>query len=237
MIKFSNVYRSAQEEIMDDFEFQGKEMQDVLADLRRINRYLGGNKITINGIEQLLQDVPGTEPLTILDVGCGDGEMLRKCADHFNTKRPNISFIGIDANPMIISEAIASSSSYSNISFKTADVLNSDFLPVAHDIVLFTLFLHHFEEDEITALLQKFNTKARFGLVINDLERNRLAFVLFKIVSTLFSLSKTAKNDGLISIAKGFKRRELQPFSAKITGKHRVKWKWAFRFQWIVKNI
>ena len=82
MPHYSSKYRSSEIEIMDDFNLQGKEMQGVLTDLKTVSTLLGGANITVNGIKKLLENFDKETPVTIVDLGCGDGEMLRKCA-HF----------------------------------------------------------------------------------------------------------------------------------------------------------
>ena len=90
MITFSNKYRSGQTEIMDDLDFQGVEMKNLLKDLKVVNKWLGGNTITIDGIKKLLQNHSKAEKVTILDIGCGDGELLRKCTDFGNQNKKNL---------------------------------------------------------------------------------------------------------------------------------------------------
>ena len=80
MIAFSSKYRSAENEIMDDFDLQGEPMKDLLTDLKRVNKWLGGNAVTLRGLDKLLANHPRNEAVTLLDIGCGDGEMLRQCA-------------------------------------------------------------------------------------------------------------------------------------------------------------
>lgn len=233
MISFSSKYRSAQSEIMDDFKFQGKEMELLLTDLKRVNKWLGGNKVTISGIRQLLKKIDHDRKITILDIGCGDGELLRICSRKF----PKFEFIGLDANEHIIHEARKRSEGYDNIRFIKADIFSEEIKNIPFDIALCTLFLHHFKDKEIEKILRTIYVQASIGLVVNDLERSKLAFVLFKIVSTLLRLTKTAKNDGLVSIARAFKRAELNAFSKEIEAHHRIKWMWAFRYRWVIEKI
>lgn len=222
---------------MDDFEFQGTEMEILLNDLKWVNKWLGGNKVTLTGIRRLLKSVNNKNSITILDLGCGDGELLRVCSDVLKFHNVKVKYIGLDANQYIIEEAIKRSKGYRDITFGRMDVFSEEFKELEYDIVLCTLFLHHFKNSDIENLLKNTMAKAKVGVVVNDLERNRLAFVLFKIVSTLFVRTKSARNDGLISIARAFKKDELIAFSEKIKGKHRIRWKWAFRYQWIIQRI
>ena len=237
MITFSNKYRSAQVEIMDDLDFQGEEMKNLLKDLKTVNKWLGGNNITIAGLQILLKNHPKNDSLTLLDIGCGDGEVLRTCSDFGNKNNFNFKCIGLDFNENIIVVARNQSHNYPNISFEKVDVFLDEELIPNCDIALCTLFLHHFSNEKIEKLLTILLNKANIGLIINDLQRSKRAFNLFKIVSKLFLRTKTANHDGLVSIARGFKKSELESISKKIPNQQsEIHWRWAFRYQWILKK-
>lgn len=237
MITFSSKYRSKQLEIMDDLNFKGSEMNNLLDDLRIVNKWLGGNNITIDGLQKLLKSSNKKEKITILDVGCGDGELLRKCADFASQHNYNFEMIGLDFNENILRVAETQSINYPNIKFQKVDVFLDENLIPNCDIALCTLFLHHFSNEKIENLLKTLIEKTTIGLIVNDLERNKYAFNLFKIASNLFLKTKTARHDGLVSVARGFKREELQEISKKIPHQRsQIYWRWAYRYQWILKK-
>jgi hypothetical protein len=235
MISYSSKYRTDQTEIMDDFNLQGDEMQELLTDLKRVNKMLGGNAITLNGIDQLLEGRLTNNTITILDIGCGDGEMLRQCAQWMKKKGRNVHLIGLDANAHILKEAVNRSEEIKNTTFKVVNVFAEKEILPEFDIALCTLFLHHFKESQIEDLLNRLTRKAKMGVVINDLHRSFWALWLFRLYGLLFLKSRIARHDGLVSVARGFKRRELKRISEKIKGVHQLKWKWAFRYQWIIR--
>ena len=73
------------------------------------------------------------------------------------------------------------------------------------------------------------------GVVINDLQRSKLAYYLFKGFSAIFIRTAMARRDGLISIGSGFTREELQDFAKDLPMvQHRIRWKWAFRYVWVM---
>ncbi|HPE84060.1 MAG TPA: methyltransferase domain-containing protein [Aequorivita sp.] len=237
MITFSNKYRSHQAEIMDNLDFQGEEMKNLLSDLKYVNKWLGGNKVTLDGIEKLLLGNSKKESITILDIGCGDGEMLRNCVKYAENNNLKLKCIGVDFNKNILEYAENQSRDFPNIKFQKVDVFLDEELIPNCDIAICTLFLHHFNEERISELLYTLLKKSNNGLVINDLQRSRMAFNLFKILSKLFLKTKTAKYDGLVSIARGFKKSELEHISKKIPNqKSEIHWRWAFRYQWIIKK-
>jgi 2-polyprenyl-3-methyl-5-hydroxy-6-metoxy-1,4-benzoquinol methylase len=185
----------------------------------------------------LLKNHPKEEKITILDVGCGDGEMLRKCAAYAEKYNYKFELIGIDFNENILEFAKNQSLKYSNIKFEKVDVFLEEELIPNCDIALCTLVLHHFKDEKIEQLLKTLLLKSNIGLVVNDLQRNKMAFNLFKLFSAIFLKTKTAKNDGLVSVARGFKKEELEVISKKIPNqKSSINWRWAYRYQWILKK-
>lgn len=105
MIEFSSKYRTKQVEIIDDLNLSGEELKELLTDLKKVNKWLGGNRITISGINKILANSSKKEEITILDIGCGDGEMLRKISRFGAKKGFNFNLLGVDANEFIISVA------------------------------------------------------------------------------------------------------------------------------------
>ena len=237
MITFSSKYRSTQDEIMDDFNLQGEEMETLLTDLKNVNKWLGGNEITISGISKLLNDTSTKETITILDVGCGDGELLRVVSEYVVKRGFKVIGIGMDFNEHILNEARIRSEKFPNLSYIKKDVFTENLEDSTYDIALCTLFLHHFSNDKIVELLTKLTNSAQVGVVVNDLQRSRLAFNLFKIVGGLLLKTKIARHDGLVSIARGFRRKDLQELSRRIpSSESLITWRWAFRYQWILKH-
>lgn len=237
MIYFSALKRSTQPEIMDNFTLQGPEMKNLLTDLQRVNKWLGGNAITVQGVKSLLANTNKKQPIRILDIGCGDGEMLRQCACFGVSEGYQLQLIGIDANAFILEEAQQRSKEYENITFLQMDVFSEALSEITFDIGLCTLFLHHFSGSDIEIMLQKLQSKATLGLVVNDLQRNRLAFWLFALFSRIFLKTKIARYDGLVSVASGFRKKELIKLSEAIKNtESTICWKWAFRYQWILKK-
>lgn len=231
-------YRTNEPEIMDDFSLEGEELRDALDKIAKINQLLGGNKLTLNGLKNLLSQNNKTQSITIVDVGCGNGDMLRKIADYGSENGYNFNLIGVDANAFTVNHAIKLSANYKNISYLCEDIFIMDFEKLNCDVFLCTLTLHHFKDNEIVQLLRTFKENSNLGMVINDLQRSATAYRLFQLLCVTFQLNSMSREDGLVSILRGFKKQELIAFSEKLNFKnYTIQWKWAFRYQWIIRNI
>ncbi|RZJ83714.1 MAG: methyltransferase, partial [Chryseobacterium sp.] len=117
-------------------------------------------------------------------------------------------------------------------------IFTPEFETMRYDIALCTLTLHHFSDEEILQIMATFNRNAAIGVVVNDLHRSKAAYRLFALICKVFSLNKMSREDGLVSILRGFRKGELEQFSKKLgLKKYSIHWRWAFRYQWIISNI
>lgn len=220
---------------MDDFSMKGELLRDTLDKLGNINKWLGGNQVTLSGIKQLLKDQSKDKIYTIIDLGCGHGDILRLVANFGRKKGYKLQLIGVDANQDTIDYANELSVDYPELSFKKCDIFSEEFQNLEYDIALATLFLHHFKTIEIEQLLKQLSNKTKLGLVINDLHRSEIAYGLFKLLSLVIS-NRMIIEDGLTSILRAFKRKDLETISKKLNLESEIHWKWAFRYQWLIKK-
>jgi 2-polyprenyl-3-methyl-5-hydroxy-6-metoxy-1,4-benzoquinol methylase len=230
--------RSTAAEIMDDFDMEGEVLKETLQKIAQINRLLGGNRITVDGVLSLIKEIPPGRQVSIADMGCGNGDMLRELADVAKKRKLNFRLTGIDANAATIAFAKDLSGSYPDIQYYCHDIMDPEFSKERYDIILGTLTLHHFTESAIISLLTRFRQQARIGIVINDLQRSALAYRLFGLLCTLFNWNSMVRTDGRVSILRGFKKSELKHLSSLLQiDRYSLEWKWAFRYQWIIKNL
>ncbi|GAA4271512.1 methyltransferase domain-containing protein [Aquimarina gracilis] len=229
-------HRSQEKELMDSLSIAENELKIALTDISRVNTMLGGNSITINAIRKLIKKSSKNE-FVILDLGCGDGEMLRNIAKSFRKQKRKVKLIGIDLNGQSLEYAKELSVNFPEITFYKQDILEVDKEKFGCDIIVCTLTLHHLTCEEIKKVLLKSVKLASIGIVINDLQRSALAYYLFRLFSFFFIKGYIAKNDGLVSIKRGFTKRELIGYATTIKlKKYHIDWKWAFRYRWIIKT-
>ena len=231
-------YRSTQKEIMDDFSMEGELLQRTLDQIAWINQWLGGNSVTINGLKKLWKDSPLAQEITIVDLGCGNGDMLRVIAKLAKKKGRKVKLIGIDANNFTINYARKQSIDYPEISYIQTFIPSDTFSNLTYDVILSTLFFHHFSDEEILACLAEITSKAKIGVVVNDLHRNQWAVFLFRLL-TIFIPNPMVREDGVTSILRGFKRSELMAYIRQLAvmKNSEIRWKWAFRYQWIIRTL
>lgn len=226
--------RSGQTEIMDNLQGTGPDWHQALRELKVINRYLGGNRLTIQGIKQLIESSSTRkQPLEIADIGCGGGDMLQLMADWGRAKGIPLRLYGVDANPHIIAYARENTRAYPEISYLVADIFSEEFSRRRFDIVSCCLFTHHFTDEQLVRMLRSLRKQSRLGLVINDLHRHPLAYYSIKLLTRLASRSYMVKHDAPVSVLRAFSRQDWNRILRKAgIRKFSVRWKWAFR--WMV---
>lgn len=230
-------HRSTDPERMDDLLCRGDVVHQTLRELDVINRLLGGNAVTLAGLGHLLRHQPAARTLTVADIGCGSGTLLRQMALWARRKGQKIHFTGYDANPHIAAYAKNQTRAYPEIEIRAANVFDVDFTTRQFDIITATLVLHHFSDAELVDLLRRFGQQARVGVVINDLHRHWLAYHAIALLTRLFSRSSMVQFDAPLSVARSFRKKEWQRLLAQAgIGNYRLRWRWAFRWQIVIKN-
>ncbi len=223
---------------MDDLEFDGEVLGKTLDEIEFINKWLGGNAVTLDAVKRVikvrqLQD--SDISITISDLGCGGGEMLSLIYKWAQSENIKVNLTGIDANDYVVNHAAKKVPFHNCISFKKYNVLEEAFRKESFDISTCTLFCHHFENDVLIDFLKQLKNQTRFAIIINDIHRHWFAYYSIKYLTGLFSRSYMVKYDAQLSVLRAFKKNELELLISKAGfSKFEIRWKWAFRFQVIL---
>lgn len=210
-------------ELMDDPFVPEEEVHRALSELDIINTYLGGLSTTGKGLRKLVGKIH-SEPVTILDIGAGGSRQFGY-----------LDGIAAKVTSLDISQNICRYRRERNPSetILCGDARTFDFEESSFDIVHVSLFLHHFMEEDIRALLGKFLRIAKSGVIINDLQRSGFALAGISLLTKLFSQSDLVRHDGPLSVRRGFKKAELTQLCQTLpTSSWSIEWSWAFR--WLV---
>src|SRR5690606_40570553 len=119
-------YRSTAVEAMDDFNLGGAVLEEALDKISHINRFLGGNRVTLQALDQVLKPLAGTGPIRIADYGCGNGDMLRVIAGWGRSKGFDFQLTGLDANGYSVQHAARRSAKHPGIRYQCLDFLAAD---------------------------------------------------------------------------------------------------------------
>jgi SAM-dependent methyltransferase len=200
-------YRSDEKELLDESNINRGLLYKNLRELDILNRTTGGHSISLKGIKQLITD--HDKIYHVVDLGCGSGDALKAIANWARLNNYSVRLTGVDMNDDAIDYLKIHCANYPEISGITADYqdyLNENELI---DIVHCSLFCHHLKDDELLRLFIYFRQYVKTGFIINDLQRHCLAYYSAWVFTRLLNGTELAKNDGPISVLRGFKSGEF----------------------------
>ncbi|HNX77152.1 MAG TPA: methyltransferase domain-containing protein [Candidatus Rifleibacterium sp.] len=197
--------RSTEKEFMDDPEFKGVDLTESFRFIKITNMLGGGRLAVINCISKALQDASSQREISVLDVGCGIGDMGRAITGWGERHDRNISYTGLEKSGYILDEARRQNKS-NNIRFISGDLFAND-LPEA-DLVMISMVLHHLDEADVICAIKNLAAKARIALIISELERSLPPYLICRFLS-LAMKNSSAVHDALLSVRKGFKACEM----------------------------
>lgn len=189
--------RSLADEQMDAADLPADVYARVLADLDRVNRVTLAARPTLGFLDRAVSG-----PFRLLDVGYGDGGMLRQVADWAKRRGIACTLVGIDLNPR--SEAVAQARTDPAMAI---DYRTGDYAALAHepwDIIISSLVTHHMDDAERLAFLRFMEDQARMGWFVNDLHRHGFAWHGYPLLARLLRVHSIVRQDGQLSIARSF---------------------------------
>jgi SAM-dependent methyltransferase len=204
--------RAIAEEQMDAPDLDAEIFRDVVGDLAQANTVTLAGRPTLAFLRRTAAAAPGRS-LRILDVGFGDGDMLRRI--HRWAKRRGVAaeLTGVDLNPRSEAAARAHTPPGTPIRWITGDYAGLAAEP--WDCVISSLVAHHMTHAELVAFLAWMDRHARLGWLINDLHRHGFAHWGYPILARLFGWHRIVREDGTLSIARSYRPAEWPPILAE----------------------
>ncbi|MBV9994206.1 MAG: methyltransferase domain-containing protein [Caulobacteraceae bacterium] len=201
--------RSREPEMMDAPDVTAEAFAACLADLAKVNTVTRARPPTLRWLARATRNLPREAPFTIVDVGCGEGDMLRAVRKWAVRAGLQARLIGIDLNPRSEPAAKAATDPAEAIDYLTGDVF--DYAPEAPiDFVISSLVTHHMGDAEVVRFLRWMEATTRRGWFVNDLHRHPAAFYGFMALSSLAGWHPFVRHDGPVSVARAFRRQDWE---------------------------
>jgi hypothetical protein len=203
--------RSREAELMDGADYTAEELIENLADLRRVNRYLGGRRALTRHLFPMIQTVwaTGLRRVRLLDVGAGSADIPARIVSWARRRGIEVELVALDLNEVVALEASRQTAGYPEIKVVRADAMNLPFEDRSFDFALASLFLHHLESRQAARLIENFARVARVAFIINDLRRHPVAYYSIKLLSRIFTRNRLVRNDSAVSVLRGFTERDI----------------------------
>lgn len=205
---FDRSRRSAQTEILDG-AVSTADLAGILRDLARFNGVMQGHRPVLKWLDRAVKDIPREQALTLLDIGCGYGDLLRAIREWATQNGRSLRLIGIDLSGQVIEVARSVTPDADGIEYHAADIFA--FTPTGPiDFVVTSLVTHHLSDDLIERFLRWMETTAMRGWVIYDLQRHIVPFYFIALAGPVLRLHPVVVYDGRISVARSLTRSEWE---------------------------
>jgi 2-polyprenyl-3-methyl-5-hydroxy-6-metoxy-1,4-benzoquinol methylase len=217
-------HRVRDEEQMDDPSLDPRVYDEVLQGLGRVNRWTLAARPTLSF---LARAVRGREGFSLLDVGSGEGGMLRTIAGWARRRGLEARLAGIDLNPKSEVTARASTPAGMPIVFRTGDYRELG----RFDFVISSLVAHHMTDRQLLDFLRWMEANSDRGWFVNDLHRHRAAYLGYPLLAALLRVHRIVREDGRLSIARSFRPDDWRTILAEagLTEGARVRRHFPFR--------
>lgn len=221
--------RSHQAELMDIEPVSDADLARCLRDLARVNTVSLGYRPTLRWLDQA---AAGRDRISVLDIGCGQGDMLRKISAWGRQRGIATDLLGIDLNPATIRAAQAATPDSHGIRFEVCNLFDipKDRHP---DIIISALFAHHLSDAELVRFVRWMEQTAQLGWFINDLHRHPVSAYGLALIFALWPVHRFVRHDGPVSVRRAFHRTDLAQVSrAAGLSPADVDIRWWFPFRW-----
>jgi hypothetical protein len=210
------------------------ELAAALAQLRFINRRLGGYSTTRRALDDLVARVGRPDAgWTVLDVGGGSGDAAPSMLAWGRARGLAVDVTVVDRDERTAVEAARRLASTPGARARRADLFEVP--SKSFDVVHASLFLHHFDGDDAARALRRMAEIARVGVVVNDLRRGALPWTLIRWLTGAFSRNRLVVYDAPLSVARAFAADDW-PRLGDAAGLDLVARRtWAFR--WAVNGV
>lgn len=209
LICFVFVTRSNQLERIDTGDYTPEEYERFLREIRLVNRYAGDNRALG---KTLLREIKNSklQSFSVLDIGAGSGELLRTISRFSSGRERRAALFGLELNARSARAIREESVNYAGIEAVRGDALRLPFADDAFDYAICSLFTHHFTDENIALILKEMSRVARRRIFVIDLHRHRVAYFLYQLFCRAFRISPLVREDGSLSILRGFLPGELE---------------------------
>jgi ubiquinone/menaquinone biosynthesis C-methylase UbiE len=210
-------------ELMDRPQPVTHELEGDLANLRSFNRWFGSHRLIRHFLRLWLRP---NGKARVLDIATGSGDIPRLIVDHARRQNVLVQIDAIDQQESTIEIARGLSAAYPEINFYCADLFEWNLSPglkldglkpssFPYDMVLCSLALHHFSNDDAVRVLQKIRDLSAARILVADLRRARwLSCAVYFVTATIYRDEMT-KTDARLSAARAFSFLEMRKLAER----------------------
>jgi 2-polyprenyl-3-methyl-5-hydroxy-6-metoxy-1,4-benzoquinol methylase len=195
----------AELEMMDRPQPVAAELERDLLNLRRFNRYFGSYRLILRFVRHWVRP---EDHLRIVDLATGSGDIPRLVVDLARKIGATVKIDALDRQPATLEIAQKLSTEYPEISYLEENIL--EWRPAErYDMVLCTLVLHHFSEQDAVGVLRRCRELSQGFVLVSDLRRGFLLQAGVYVLTALVFREPMTRYDARLSAERAFSFAEL----------------------------
>jgi 2-polyprenyl-3-methyl-5-hydroxy-6-metoxy-1,4-benzoquinol methylase len=203
-------------EMMDRPQSVSAELERDLERIRQLNHWFGSYRLVLGFMRRWLR--PGAR-VRIVDLATGSGDIPRLVADYARKIGAQIEIDALDRQPATLEVATKLSTNYPEIYYRETDILGWDSVGT-YDVVLCTLALHHFSDEDAVSVLQRCRELSRKFVLVSDLRRGFLLQTGVYLLTTLIFREPMTRYDARLSAARAFSFTEMRDLAVRAGWEH-----------------
>lgn len=195
-------------ERMDEPDCELSTLRNTYEQFESINKLLGGwSKIYRSWIRPALRKKNGEA--SILDIGCGGGDIIRSLTTMTRGDSLDVAFTGIDPDLRAIDFSREKNlDPYTNFFARSSgDLVETG---QTFTVVISNHLLHHLDDQELLTVCRDAEKLATDLIIFSDIERSDIGYGCFRAVAPLFFKNSFIAEDGALSIRRSYRANELQ---------------------------
>ncbi len=208
-----NLPRTVSAETLDHLPANDPAARRSRRDLVRVHRVMGTRGIVARGWQALWPPQRRGIPLRVLELGAGDGTLMLAVARQLAPSFPRVELTLLDRQDIVSPDTLAAYAALGwEVTVEVTDVLDwaghaPSTADPSWDLVMTTLFLHHFEGADLDTLLMAIAARSQRFFACEP-RRGWLALTGSHLIGAIGANAVT-REDAVFSVHAGFREHEL----------------------------
>lgn len=182
-------------------------LRDDLRNLETINKYFGGRSAVVGLLRKLTKTM---ERVRVVDLATGFGDHPRSMVRWGRAAGKEVRVMAVDRQWSTLQIARGATPQNYPVLYVQADVRYLPFKNQSADLVLCSLALHHFTEQDAIEILKESKRVAARAMACMDLIRSKSAYWAVWVLTQFILRAPMTRHDARVSVKRAFTEHELK---------------------------
>lgn len=198
-------------EMMDRPQPVSAELERDLERIRQLNCWFGSYRLILGFMRRWIKP---SARMHVVDLATGSGDIPRLIADYARRIGAHLEIDALDQQRATLEVAANFSGSYPEISYHQGNILEWNSRGT-YDIVLCTLALHHFSDEDAVSLLRRSRELSRRFVLVSDLRRGFFLQGGVYLLTELIFREPMMRYDARLSARRAFSFSEMRDLAVR----------------------